>query len=286
VVEIGGPEPVSYGELMSRYARRRGLRRLMIPVPVLTPRLSGLWLGLVTPVYARVGRELVEGLRNETTVRDDAARRMFTVRPRGLAEAIDRAIVNEDREFAETRWSDAVSSSPARRRFGGQAAGARRFDSRTARVLSSPERTFAAVERIGGRNGWYHADALWRLRGLLDLPFGGAGTRRGRRDPERLLPGDTVDFWRVETIEPGRLLRLRAEMWVPGRAWLQFEVEPADGGCLLRQTAIFDPAGLLGRLYWYAVWPVHGLVFAGMIAGIARAAEGGPAAAGTGTVRP
>ena len=272
VVGIGGPDQVSYGDLMREYARQRGLRRLMISVPVLTPHLSSLWLGLVTPVYARVGRALVEGLRNETVVRDAAAQELFPLRPRGYVEAIARALVNEDREFAATRWSDALSSGPKQRAFGGASVGSRLVNSRVARVPLPPEEAFAPIQRIGGREGWYYGNALWRLRGLLDLPFGGAGTRRGRRDPVHLLPGDTVDFWRVEAIEPGHLLRLAAEMSLPGRAWLQWEVEPSAGGSIIRQTAIFDPVGVLGRLYWYAIWPVHGFVFNGMIRGIARAA--------------
>jgi uncharacterized protein YbjT (DUF2867 family) len=272
IVDIGGPDRVSYGELMSEYARQRGLRRLMIPVPVLTPHLSSLWLGLVTPVYARVGRALVEGLKNETVVRDDAALELFRLRPRGVTEAIARALVNEDREFAATRWSDALSSGPRQRAFGGASVGSRLVDSRVARVPLPPEEAFAPIQRIGGREGWYYGNLLWRLRGLLDLPFGGAGTRRGRRDPVHLLPGDTVDFWRVEAIEPDRLLRLAAEMSLPGRAWLQWEVEPTAGGSIIRQTAIFDPVGVLGRLYWYSIWPIHGFVFNGMIRGIARAA--------------
>lgn len=289
VLEIGGPDAVSYGDLMREYARQRGLKRLMIPVPVLTPHLSSLWLGLVTPVYARVGRELVEGLRNETVVRDPAARRIFRVRPRGVKEAVARALVNEDREFAATRWSDALSSGPAPsdggRAFGGTAVGSRLVDSRVARVPVPPEVAFDPIQRIGGQRGWYYGNALWRLRGLLDLPFGGAGTRRGRRDPRHLLPGDTVDFWRVEAIEPDHLLRLSAEMWVPGRAWLQFEVVEDPGGSIIRQTAIFDPSGLLGRLYWYAIWPIHGFVFRGMVQGIARAAtEAHRAGRPTGTV--
>jgi uncharacterized protein YbjT (DUF2867 family) len=287
VIEIGGPDPVSYGELMREYARQRGLRRAMIPVPVLSPHLSSLWLGLVTPVYARVGRELVAGVRNETVVRDQApARELLGVRPRGMREAIARALVNEDREFAATRWSDALSSGPGPRPYGGAALGSRLLDSRTALLPCPPEEAFAPIQRIGGVTGWYYGNALWRLRGLLDLPFGGAGTRRGRRHPVELLPGDTVDFWRVEAIEPGRLLRLAAEMSLPGRAWLQFEVEPAGaGGSLVRQTALFDPVGVLGRLYWYAVWPIHGRVFGGMLRGIAAAAtDPSPAAARTGTV--
>ena len=284
IVEIGGPDRVSYRELMRLYARRRGLRRLMVPVPVLTPWLSSLWLGLLTPVYARVGRELVEGLRNETVVRDPGAARLFSVRPRGAGEAIDRALANEDREFASTRWSDAMSSGPAPRAFGGAAVGSRLVDSRSARVPVPPAAAFAPIRRIGGSQGWYYADPLWRLRGLLDLPFGGAGARRGRRHPDRLRRGDTVDFWRVEAIEPDRLLRLTAEMTLPGRAWLQFEVEPEAGGSIIRQTAIFDPVGVLGRLYWYSIWPLHGLVFRGMVRGIARAAVRPPAPRTTATV--
>ena len=273
IVEIGGPDQVTYRDLMREYARQRGLRRIMIPVPLLSPRLSSLWLGLITPVYARVGRALVEGLRNETVVRDPApARDLFNVRPRGMRDSIARALVNEDREFAATRWSDALSSGPTPRSFGGRTVGSRLVDSRVARVPVPPEVAFGPVQRIGGRQGWYYGNNLWRLRGLLDLPFGGAGTRRGRRDPVHLLVGDTVDFWRVEAIEPGRLLRLSAEMWLPGRAWLQFEVEPAPGGSIIRQTAIFDPVGVLGRVYWYGIWPFHGFVFRGMARGIARAA--------------
>jgi hypothetical protein len=276
VIEIGGPDVVSYRGLLREYARQRGLRRRMIPVPVLSPRLSSLWLGLVTPVYAKVGRQLVEGLRNETVVRDPAALERFPVRPRGVRDAIARALANEDTEFAATRWSDALSSGPGERSFGGRAMGSRLVDSRAVRVPVPPGEAFAPIEAIGGRRGWYSGDRLWHLRGFLDLPFGGAGTRRGRRDPERLLPGDTVDFWRVEAIERGRLLRLRSEMRLPGRAWLQFEVEPDGDGSLIRQTALFDPAGLAGRAYWYAVWPLHGRVFRGMIRGIARAATDGP----------
>lgn len=275
VVGIGGRDRMSYGELMREYARERGLRRVMIPVPLLSPRLSSLWLGLVTPVYARVGRQLVEGLRNETVVRDDTAWEMFDLRPRGATAAIRRALVNEDHDFAATRWSDALSSRRRAAAFGGRSVGSRRVDSRSIIVPVAPETAFAAVESIGGERGYYYADRLWRLRGLLDLPFGGAGWRRGRRDPARLLPGDTVDSWRVEAIDRPRMLRLSAEMAVPGRAWLQYDVDPRENGAVVRQTAIFDPIGVLGRLYWYSLWPVHGPIFRGMLRGIARAAVAG-----------
>ncbi|GAB6187768.1 SDR family oxidoreductase [Thermopirellula anaerolimosa] len=277
IFEIGGPDRVGYGDIMREYARQRGLKRIMIPVPVLTPYLSSLWLGLVTPVYARVGRKLIEGLRNPTVVEDPAALEVFPIRPRGLREAIDRAMHNEDREFAATRWSDALSASGIKPRWGGMRFGSRIVDTRIVSVSVPPAAAFAPIERIGGRTGWYYADGLWRLRGLLDLLVGGVGLRRGRRDPLHLRVGDALDFWRVEDFEPNRLLRLQAEMKLPGRAWLEFEVTPADHGSTIRQTAVFDPLGLFGLVYWYGLYPMHCLVFAGMLKALARAAEAGAA---------
>lgn len=271
IYEIGGADVVSYADLMREYARQRGLRRLILPLPVLTPGLSSLWLGLVTPVYARVGRALIEGVRNPTVVRDPSALRDFAVRPRGMREAVARALANEDREFAATRWSDALSS--VRPGWGGTPVGSRLIDSRSVTVAAPPPAAFAPIRRLGGRNGWYHAAWLWTLRGWLDLLAGGAGLRRGRRDPDHLQPGDTLDWWRVEAVEPDRLLRLAAEMRVPGRAWLQFEVRPAgESDSTITQTAEFDPSGLAGRLYWYALWPVHQYVFAGLLRAIERRA--------------
>jgi hypothetical protein len=193
------------------------------------------------------------------------------VRPRGIREAIARSLGNEDRAFAATRWSDALSTLP---RAGGDPAGGagRLLDSRVVRVACGPEAAFAPIRRIGGRTGWYSASLLWRMRGWLDLLVGGVGMRRGRRDPEWLIPGDALDFWRVEAFEPPRLLRLAAEMKVPGRAWLQFEVAADGAGSLIRQTAIFDARGLGGRLYWYALYPAHQVVFRAMLRGIARSA--------------
>ena len=269
VVDIGGPERVSYLDLMREHAAQRGLRRFIIGVPVLTPRLSSLWLGLVTPVYARVGRKLIDSLRNETVVTSTVARELFpAIRPRGMREALARARANEDREFAETRWSDARSSVGSAQPWGGSSAGSRLVDSRSMPSTAPADVLFGAVERIGGDVGWYYANWLWRIRGALDLVVGGAGMRRGRRDPERLLPGDALDFWRVEAVEPGRLLRLRAEMKVPGRAWLQFEVGEAHEGSVLRQTAVFEPRGLAGMAYWYGLDPLHSLIFAGMLRAI------------------
>lgn len=275
--EIGGPDRVSYGDIMKEYARQRGLRRHFIPVPVLSPYLSSLWLGLITPLYARIGRELIDGVRNETVVDDPAAELRLQVKPRGLGAAIARALANEDQEFAETRWSDALSSKRSGPPRGGERYGSRLVDSRTMSVAASPDEAFAPIRRIGGTTGWYWGDWLWRVRGFLDLLVGGVGVRRGRRDPEHVAPGDALDFWRVEAVEPNRLLRLRAEMKTPGRAWLQFEVEAAGNGSLIRQTALFDPQGLAGLAYWYALYPLHTLVFTGMLRGVTNAATRSPA---------
>lgn len=271
IIEIGGADQVSYLDLMQEYAHQRGLKRWMIPVPVLSPRLSSLWLSLVTPVYARVGRELVDSLRNETIVRDRSAGALFSIRPLGYGEALKRALANEDRDFAETRWSDAFSSVGTTPQWGVAKFGRRIVDSRSVHVPFPPAMAFRPIERLGGKTGWYYGNWLWRIRGLLDLLVGGVGMRRGRRYPEHVLPGDTIDCWRVEVVECGRLLRLAAEMRLPGRAWLQFEVEPDGSGSVVRQTAIFDPVGVLGQLYWYLSYPVHRVLFQGMLRGITAA---------------
>lgn len=273
VFEIGGADQVSYLDLMKEYGRQRGLKRLIIPVPVLTPRLSSLWLGLVTPLYARVGRKLIDSVRHDTVVTNDLARRVFDLQPRGIREAIARALNNEDREFAVTRWSDARSSPGSLPSWGGVKFGTRLVDSRSVRIACSPAEAMKPIRRLGGKTGWYYGNTLWRLRGYLDLLLGGVGLRRGRRDPEWLTPGDTVDFWRVEAFEPDSLLRLFAEMKLPGRAWLQFEVTGDHAGATIRQTAIFDPVGIFGLLYWYALYPLHELVFAGMLRGIVKAID-------------
>jgi uncharacterized protein YbjT (DUF2867 family) len=273
VYEIGGADTVSYAEIMRTYARHRGMKLRMIPVPVLTPFLSSLWLGLVTPLYARIGRKLIESIVHSTVVRDEAARRMFSIRPVGIDGAIHRALENEDREFGATRWSDALSSSGERPAWGGIKFGSRLVDSRSAPVAVPPPQAFEPIRRIGGETGWYAYNWLWHLRGFLDLLAGGIGVRRGRPSAERLSVGDTVDFWRVEAFDPPHRLRLAAEMKVPGRAWLEFEVTGDAHSSTIRQTAIFDPAGFFGLLYWYALYPVHQLVFSGMMRSIVRAAE-------------
>jgi uncharacterized protein YbjT (DUF2867 family) len=250
IFEIGGPEVVSYGDMMQEYARLRGLHRWLVPVPVLTPRLSGLWLALVTPAQARVGRALIEGLRNSTVVRSRAARETFRIEPMPLRNAFVNAIDD---------------GAPARRKE----------DSRTSVVEVPPARAFVPVRRIGGATGWYFGNALWRARGWLDRRLGGVGNCRGRRDPDACAVGDTIDGWTVEACEPERRLRLSADFKLPGRGWLEFEVTALDGGTrsMIRQTATFDPRGLLGRAYWYALLPIHRLMFRGMLKQISRVAS-------------
>ncbi len=269
IFEIGGPEKMSYLDLMKEYGRQRGLKRLIIPVPVLSPGLSSLWLALITPLYARVGRKLIESIRHETTVQDDTALQVFPIKPMPIRKAIERALKNEDQDFAATRWSDA-SSLTARRSWGGARFGNRLIDSRHCEVSVSCQEAFTVIQRIGGKNGWYFANWLWQFGGFFDLLIGGVGMRRSRRDPEKINIGEVIDCWRVEQYVPGKLLRLAAEMKLPGRAWLDFQVIAAHGGCRISQTAIFDPLGLLGLTYWYLVWPVHQLVFSGMLRGIKK----------------
>jgi uncharacterized protein YbjT (DUF2867 family)/ligand-binding SRPBCC domain-containing protein len=257
VFEIGGPDVVSYGEMMREYARLRGLRRLLVPVPLLTPHLSGLWLALVTPAQARVGRALVEGLKNSTVVRSHEAREVFRIQPIPLREALRLAI--EDGTHAR-----------------------RKMDTRVTKVDVPPAQAFAPIRRIGGSTGWYFGTWLWRARSVLDRLFGGAGMRPGRRDPEHCVENDIIDGWTVEKWEPDRRLRLSAGLKLPGRGWLEFEVMPLDGGrgSIIRQTATFDPRGILGRAYWYAVLPLHGLMFRGMLRRIAERAERGDGPSG------
>ena len=258
---------------MREYARQRGLKRLMIPVPVLTPRLSSLWLGLVTPVYARVGRKLIDSIKHESMRDTAAALAAFPIAPVGCDEAIARALVNEDREFAETRWSD-------RRLFGERRARAAARSS--ARAWSTRARHAAMPAGSGLSRHRAHRRRerlvlrrpLWRLRGFLDLLVGGPGLRRGRRDPNRLRVGDALDFWRVEAVERRPLLRLGAEMKLPGPRLAAVRGRAGRTTRLhVRQTAIFDPVGLAGLAYWYGLFAIHDQIFQSMLRKIGHRAE-------------
>jgi hypothetical protein len=232
------------------------------------------------PLYARVGRKLIDSMIHPTVVRDDTALKVFSIRPRGMREAIALALHDEDQDYRGTRWSDAMSAAGEPRDWGGVRFGNRLVDSRVVHIDIPPQRAFAPIQRIGGTTGWYYGEWLWQFRGILDLLAGGVGMRRGRRDAASVKVGDAVDCWRVETFDPPRQLRLAAEMRLPGRAWLDFEVAAEGSGSTIRQTAIFDPVGLPGIAYWYGIYPLHQLVFAGMLRGIARAAAGVDSAPG------
>lgn len=271
-LDIGGPDILSYLDLMRVMADARGLRRrLVVPVPVLTPRLSALWIHLVTPVGRRIARPLAEGLRNRVVCRSDTARHLMPRPLLSAREAIDAALESVDHRDVETVWSTA-GAMPGDPDWSGGAC----FTHRQATPVDAPAAAvFRAVCRLGGAHGWYAADWLWRVRGLVDRLAGGPGLRRGRRDPERLAVGEALDFWRVVDVRRDRRVALRADMKLPGEAALEFLVEPEDDHRRSRlvQVARFRPRGLAGLAYWYAVLPLHALVFRAMLRGLRREAE-------------
>ncbi|WP_037603524.1 SDR family oxidoreductase [Streptacidiphilus rugosus] len=278
--DIGGPDVLSYRDMMLRYARVAGLpHRVVLPVPVLTPALSSLWVGLVTPVPGGLARPLVESLRHEVVCRESDIRRWIPDPPEGLVgfeDAVRLALARIKDADVATRWSSApVPGAPSDPlpTDPDWAGGSLYEDVRQSAVGASPADLWRVVEGIGGENGWYSFPLAWALRGVLDRVVGGVGLRRGRRDPHRLRIGDSLDFWRVEEIDAGSLLRLRAEMRLPGLAWLELRVQP-DGPLRSRylQRAVFHPRGLAGHLYWWSVAPFHGIVFGGMVRNIAREA--------------
>ncbi|ROP55107.1 SDR family oxidoreductase [Streptomyces sp. PanSC9] len=278
--DIGGPDVLTYRDMMIRYAQVANLpRRLIFPVPVLTPRLSSLWVGLVTPVPTGIARPLTESLRHEVVCHEhDIAR--YVPDPPGHPLGFDQSVRLALRRVREarvtTRWSSAAApgapsdSLPTDPDWAG---GSLYTDRRTASVAADVPALWRVIEGVGGENGWYSFPLAWNLRGVLDRLVGGVGLRRGRRDAQRLRVGDSLDFWRVEEIEPGHLLRLRAEMRLPGLAWLEMYAEPdGTGRSRYRQRALFHPHGLLGHAYWWSISPFHALVFGGMARNIARAA--------------
>lgn len=275
IIEIGGADVVTYGEMMMIYAEVRGLKRWMVPVPVLTPLLSSYWVNLVTPIPAVIARPLIEGLRNESIVHDLSAQQLFPhIQPTGYRTTVERAIARLEASNVETAWSDALSTSQGdvppvtlTTREG------MIVEHRQRIVSASAADVYRIFTGLGGKRGWFYMNWAWEVRGFIDQMIGGVGLRRGRRDPDELRVGDALDFWRVEAVESKRLLRLRAEMKVPGKAWLQFQVNVhGEEKVRLSQTAFFAPKGLIGWLYWYALYPLHGLIFSGLIDQIAQRA--------------
>jgi uncharacterized protein YbjT (DUF2867 family) len=269
IIEIGGADVVTYGEMLTAYARVRGLRRWLLPVPALTPRLSAYWVHFVTPIPASIARPLIDGLRNEIVVRDDRVRRLFPeIRPLDYRTAVKLALEKLDAGAVETAWTDALSTS---QRDAPPVMLTTQegmiIERRQLAVEASVDAIFRAFTGLGGERGWLYMNWTWRIRGAFDRLCGGVGLRRGRRDANDIRVGEALDFWRVEAIEPGRMMRLRAEMKVPGKAWLQFEIkqEPESTRPLLVQTAFFAPKGLSGLAYWYLLYPIHGMIFGGLI---------------------
>ena len=277
--DIGGPDVLTYQQMMHRYAQLAELgSRRILRVPVLSPSLSSHWISLVTPIPGMLARPLVESLRHDAVCRDHEIARYIPDPPGGLIpfdDAVHLALHRVREAVVATRWSsgslpgapsDPLPTDPD------WAGGSLYVDVRE-RVTEVPAPSlWAAIEAIGGETGWYSPPWAWRARGVIDRVLGGVGLRRGRRDPRRLRIGDAVDFWRVEELLPGRLLRLRAEMRLPGLAWLELSIEPCDGGTRYTQRAIFHPRGLAGQLYWWSLKPFHGVVFGAMARNIIRTA--------------
>jgi len=277
VLEVGGPDILTYREMMLTYAEVAGLpRRFIVPVPVLSPSLSSRWVGLVTPLPTGLARPLVESLINEVVVRDRPITAVIDHQPMPFREALELALRRAADLEVTTRWSDAAlpgrTSADAMPTDPDWAGGSVLSDLQTATSPASPEALFQTVQGIGGIRGWYVTPWLWQLRGAADKLIGGVGMRRGRRHPDVMWTGDAVDFWRVEAVEPYELIRLRAEMKLPGEAWIEWKITPKGSGSRLEQQAIFYPRGLLGRLYWYALVPFHALIFRRMAEHIASAA--------------
>lgn len=276
IVEIGGADVMTYAEMFSEYAAIRGLRRRVVTIPLLSPRFFPHLVHFLTPVPLSIARPLIEGLANQVVVRDDIAQKLFPdIQPMSYQMAVERALKRLDAQEVETAWSDALVSSQGNAPLVVLTSHEGMNLERRERVIAAPPaEAYRAFTGLGGHRGWLYLNWVWRLRGILDRLIGGVGFRRGRRNDDEVRVGDALDFWRVEAIEQDRLLLLRAEMKVPGRAWLQFEAQQIDGGgSRLVQTAFFAPKGLFGLMYWYALYPIHGLVFSGLIRKLAQRAD-------------
>ncbi|MDQ1652861.1 MAG: hypothetical protein QOI35_2061 [Cryptosporangiaceae bacterium] len=278
--DIGGPDVLTYADMMRGYARVAGLKpRVLVPVRVLSPWLSAQWVNLVTPVPRSIAVPLIDSLVHEVVCAEHDIARYIPDPPDGLIgyeRAVALALAKIRGAQVETRWSSAgVLPAPAEPfpTDPSWSGGTFYEDVRERRSPAPPEALWTVLRGIGGDNGWYSFPLAWAVRGWLDRLAGGVGLRRGRRSPTELYAGEALDFWRVEEIDPGRLLRLRAEMKVPGLAWLELSIRPDGAGSVYRQRAVFLPRGLAGHAYWWSVWAFHGIVFGGMVRNIVRAAE-------------
>jgi len=275
-IEIGGSDILTYGEMMTGYADVRGLRRFLIPVPVLTPKLSSHWVNWVTPIPAEIAQPLIEGLRNEVIVRDELAQTLFPeLKVIDYKTAVERALEELKPERFTSSWSDSLAVNIGERQHvtHGNTRGMI-TETRELKVNTQPHAVYQTFTGLGGDNGWLFANTLWQLRGLVDRFVGGVGLRRGRKHPKNLQVGDSLDFYHVEALEINKMMRLRAEMKLPGKAWMEFSVNRLDeNASQLTMTAHFAPKGLLGHLYWYLLYPVHSIVFSGLIRGLGAEAE-------------
>ncbi len=281
IYDIGGPDILTYHDLMRIYAEEAGLpKRLVIPVPVLTPRLSSYWIHIVTPVPASIARPLAEGLKNPVLCRENEIRSIIPQELLSCRDAIRLALERLKHDAVPSRWTDAGKMPPVEALHEGDprwAGGTLFEDRRSCQVKASAADVWSVIVRIGGENGWYYADWLWVFRGVLDRLAGGVGLRRGRRHSSQIFPGDALDFWRAAQVSEGKRLLLTAEMKLPGKASLEFKIIPSENGqCVLEQTARFWPRGLLGILYWYLVSPFHTVIFSGMMKSIGKRAEQRP----------
>ena len=269
ILDIGGPDVLTYYDMMMTVAKVLDLKRYIIRVPVLTPRLSSYWLRLVTPVSVKLGRSIIESLKSETVCENDDARRIFGFEPIGFEEAVKKALIATFGKQAKTVFYEAISAAhpfidPSHLRV----------DRRVLDTEIEPEKLFEHVQKIGGDNGYYYAYWLWRLRGFIDRIMGGIGLRKGRRDPYEIAEGDAIDFWRVEEFTPGKRLLLRAEMKLWGLGWLEFIVETkGNRGSRLIQTVRYYPKGLWGIVYWYMTYPIHILIFRNMARNLVESAR-------------
>ena len=275
LIEIGGSTQLTYADMLLDYARERGLKRTLIRMPVNAPRLSAYWVHMVTPIHWRAVLPLIEGLRARLVVRDDQAKKLFpAIKPMDFRSALRLALGRVLSERVETSWSDAlVNTAGDVKPYLFTVESGLMLEQRTKLVDVPPEAVYRAYTGIGGARGWFYMDWAWALRGWFDKAIGGVGIRRGRRHPDDIRAGESLDFWRVEAVEKNRLMRLRAEMKVPGKAWLQFESTPQDGKTLLTETAYYEPRGFWGFVYWYAMWPFHAFLFDGLIRRLAARAR-------------